>query len=41
MQDVGGKEDTRVEHKDLALAGDSYMSNPLDTVSPLEISLHP
>jgi hypothetical protein len=41
MQDVGGKEDTRVEHKDLTLAGDSYMSNPLDTVSPLEISLHP
>ena len=41
MQDIGGKEDTRVEHKDLALAGDSYMSNPLDTVSPLEISLHP
>ena len=41
MQDVGGKEDTRVEQKNLTLAGDSYMSNPLDTVSPLEISLHP
>jgi hypothetical protein len=36
MQDVGGKEDTRVEHKDLTLARDGYMSNPLDTVSPLE-----
>jgi hypothetical protein len=36
MQDIGGKEDTRVERKDLTLAGDSYMSNPLDTVSPLE-----
>jgi len=41
MQDVGGKEDTRVEHTDLTSAGDNHMSSPLDTVSPLEISLHP
>ena len=36
MQDVGGKEDTRVEHNDLVFSRRCSSVDPLDTVSPLE-----
>ena len=40
MQDVGSKENTSVSGEDLTPDGESRLSNPLDTVSLLEIGLH-
>jgi len=40
MQDIGGKKDTELSKENLTLGGESSLSNPLDTVSLLEIGLH-
>jgi hypothetical protein len=40
MQDIGSMGNTRGEQRDLTTDGESCLSNPLDTVSPLEIGLH-
>jgi hypothetical protein len=37
MQDIGSKEDTELTRQHLALSQESCLSNPLDTVSLLEI----